>query len=147
MRQVWTLVVLFYLRGMLKDKVNSNNHRTEKDMGKKKKKFNVSHVRALCYTKTLITNKCTKGVLSSVLTHSYMFRPCWVIFRENSFVVVTPRLHFTVRGPARTAEGSCLQKQRSTQLAAHSHSTIKCNLGATITKKFSLNMTQQGRNM
>jgi hypothetical protein len=34
-------------------------------------------------TKTLVTNKCTKRVLSSIVTHSYMFRPCWVIFREN----------------------------------------------------------------
>jgi uncharacterized protein (UPF0276 family) len=33
------------------------------------------------YTKTLITNTCTKRVLSSVVTHSYMFRRCWVIFR------------------------------------------------------------------
>jgi hypothetical protein len=32
---------------------------------------------------TLITNKCTKRVLSSTVTHSYKFRPCWVIFREN----------------------------------------------------------------
>jgi hypothetical protein len=45
--------------------------------------FNVFHVRALYYTKTLITNKCTKRVLASIVTHSYMFRPCWVIFREN----------------------------------------------------------------
>jgi hypothetical protein len=46
-------------------------------------KFNVFHVRALYYTKTLITNKCTKRVLSSIVTHSYMFRPCWVIFGKN----------------------------------------------------------------
>jgi hypothetical protein len=45
--------------------------------------FNVFHVRALYYTKTLITNECTKRILSSIVTHSYMFRPCWVIFREN----------------------------------------------------------------
>jgi hypothetical protein len=38
--------------------------------------FNVFHLRALYYAKTLITNKCTKRVLSSILTHSYMFRPC-----------------------------------------------------------------------
>jgi hypothetical protein len=37
-------------------------------------------------TKTLITNKCTKRVLSSTVTHFYMFRPFWVIFRENFFV-------------------------------------------------------------
>jgi hypothetical protein len=42
---------------------------------------------------------------------------------------------------------SRLQKQRSTQSTAHSHSTIKCNLSVTITKKFSLKMNQQGRNM
>jgi hypothetical protein len=57
------------------------------------------------------------------------------------FVIVTLRLQ------AGTAEGSRLQKQRSTQLTAHSHSTIKCNLSVTITKKFSLKMTQQGQNM
>jgi hypothetical protein len=45
--------------------------------------FNVFHVRALYYTKTLITNKCTKRVLSSIVTHSYMFRPCCVIFRST----------------------------------------------------------------
>jgi hypothetical protein len=37
--------------------------------------FNVFHVCALYYTKTLITSKCTKRVLSSIVTHSYMFRP------------------------------------------------------------------------
>jgi hypothetical protein len=58
--------------------------------------FNVFHVRALYYTKTLITNKCTKRVLSSIVTHSYMFLPCWVIFRECIFVIVTLRLHFIV---------------------------------------------------
>jgi hypothetical protein len=46
-------------------------------------KFNVFHVRALYYTKTVVTKKCTKRVLTSIVTHSYMFRPCWVIFREN----------------------------------------------------------------
>jgi hypothetical protein len=60
-------------------------------------KFNVFHVRALYYTKTLITNKCTKRVISSIVTHSYMFRPWWVIFRENFFVIVTLRLHFIVQ--------------------------------------------------
>jgi hypothetical protein len=48
------------------------------------------------YTKTLITNKCTKRVLSSIVTHSYMFRPRWIIFRDNFFVIVTLRLHFIV---------------------------------------------------
>jgi hypothetical protein len=45
-------------------------------------KFNVFHVRALYYTKTLSPANAQR-VLSSVVTHSYMFRPCWVIFREN----------------------------------------------------------------
>jgi hypothetical protein len=39
-------------------------------------KSNMFHIRALSHTKTLITNKCTKRVLSSIVTHSYMFRPC-----------------------------------------------------------------------
>jgi hypothetical protein len=39
--------------------------------------------------KTLIINKYTKRVLSSIVTHSYMFRSCWVIFRENF------RYHYT----------------------------------------------------
>jgi hypothetical protein len=118
------------------------------------------HVRALYYTKTLITSKCTKRVLSSIVTHSYMFRPCWVIFRESFFVIVTPTLHFIVEweravdcvleawtlcGPG--LQNSRLQKQGSTQPIALSHSTIKCNLSVTITKRLSLKMTQQGRNM
>jgi hypothetical protein len=117
----------------------------------------VFHGRALYYTKTLITNKCTKRVLSSIVTHSYMFRPCWVIFMENIFVTVTLRLHFIVEwecavdcvlealtlcGPglhytavqARTADSSRLQKQPSTQSTAHSHSTIKSNLSVRVTK-------------
>jgi hypothetical protein len=45
----------------------------------------IRQVNAVCYvmSKTLIPNKCTKRVLLSIVTHSYMFRPCWVIFREN----------------------------------------------------------------
>jgi hypothetical protein len=39
--------------------------------------------------KTLNTNKCTKSFFSSIITHSYMFRPCWVIFGEKLSVVVT----------------------------------------------------------
>jgi hypothetical protein len=131
------------------------------------RRFNVFHVRALYHTKTLITNKCTKLVLSSIVAHSYMFRPCWVIFRENFFVIVTLRVHFMVEwecavdcvlctggvnslrsGSARrNRRGFMPRKQRSTQSTAHSHSTIKCNLSVTVTKKFSLKMTQQGRNM
>jgi hypothetical protein len=43
-------------------------------------------------------------------------------------------------------KSSRLQKQHSTQSTAHSHSTTRSNLSVTITKKFSLKMTQQGRN-
>jgi hypothetical protein len=75
------------------------------------------------------------------------------------FVIFTLRLHFIVEwdelltvycvleawtlcGPALhcpavqagTTENSRLQKQRSTQSTAHSHSTIKCNLSVTIIK-------------
>jgi hypothetical protein len=58
------------------------------------------------YTNINLTNKYTftkntnhqqmHRVLSSIVTHSYMFRPCWVIFRENFFVIITLRLHFIV---------------------------------------------------
>jgi hypothetical protein len=124
--------------------------------------FNVFHD----YTKTLIINKCTKRVLSSIVTHSYMFRPGWVIFRENLFVIVTLRLHFIVEwecavdcvlctggvnslrsGPAGRDHWEFTPPVHSTQSTAHSHWTIKCNLSVTITKRFSLKMTQQGRNM
>jgi hypothetical protein len=98
--------------------------------------------------KTLITNKCIKRVLSSIVTHSYMFRPCWVIFRENFFVIFTLRLHFTVewecavdcvlrsfwRRPAGRDHREFTPPVHSTQSTAHSHSTIKCNLSVTITK-------------
>jgi hypothetical protein len=30
-----------------------------------------------------------KEFFSSIITHSYIFRPCWVIFREKLSVVVT----------------------------------------------------------
>jgi hypothetical protein len=50
-------------------------------------------------------------------------------------------------GSKRVGESSRPQKQRSTQSTAHSHSTVKCNPSVKVTKKFSLKMTQQGRNM
>jgi hypothetical protein len=62
---------------------------------------------SLCSTQTLTTNKCTKRVLSSIVTVLQ----------------------------AGTADSSRLQKQRSTQSTAHSHSTIKCNLSVMVTKK------------
>jgi hypothetical protein len=104
--------------------------------------FNVFHVHALYYTKTLSTNKCTKRVLSSIVTHSYMFRPCWVMFREKFFVIVTLRLHFIVECEcAVDCVLRCFWRRElsvvpacSTQSTAHYHSTIKCNLSVTITK-------------
>jgi hypothetical protein len=30
-----------------------------------------------------------KEFFSLIITHSYMFRPCWVVFREKPSVVVT----------------------------------------------------------
>jgi hypothetical protein len=94
-----------------------------------------------------------------------MFRLCWVIFRDKFFVIFTLRLHFTVERECavdyalrsfRRSELSAVSACRpgpqrvhvsSTQSTAHSHSTVKCNLSVTITKNFSLKMTQQGRNM
>jgi hypothetical protein len=81
-------------------------------------------------TKTLITNKCTNRVLSSIVVHSYMFRPCWVIFRENC--VVFRGVNSLRSRPAGTAEFT--PPVHSTQSTAHYHSTIKCNLSVTITK-------------
>jgi hypothetical protein len=84
-------------------------------------------------TKTLITNKCTKKVLPSIVTHSYMFRPCWVIFREN-YPRSGPRPGPQRVHASKNNEGSSrLQKQRTTQSTAHSHSTVKCNLSITVT--------------
>jgi hypothetical protein len=80
-------------------------------------------------TETLITNKCKKRVLLSIVKHSYMFG-----------------LHCSAV-QAGTAGSSRLRKQRSTQSVEHSHSIIKCKLGVTITKKFSLKMNKQGRSM
>jgi uncharacterized Fe-S cluster protein YjdI len=91
------------------------------------KSFNVFHVRALYYTKTLITNKCTERIFTSVVTHSYMFRPCWVVFRENFSFPLPSAVRAWTAVQARTAESSRLKKQRSTQSTAHSHSTVKCN--------------------
>jgi hypothetical protein len=122
--------------------------------------------RILTYcTKTLITNKCTKRVLSSIVTHSYMFRLCWVIFKENFFVIVTLRLHFMVEWgravdcvlrcfwrrelfavpavQAGTADSSCLQYTVNSTLSLNYKVQPECNDN----KNFSLKMTQQGRNM
>jgi hypothetical protein len=112
-------------------------------------KRNVFHVCALYYTKTLITNKCTRRVLSSIVTHSYMFRPCWVIFRENLFVIVTPRLHLKLSenmlltvycvvfggvNSLRSGPAEFTPPVHSTQSTAHSHSTVKCNFSVITTE-------------
>jgi hypothetical protein len=97
----------------------------------------LSNLKQNLITKTLITNKCTKRVLSWIVTHSYMFRPCWVIFRENFLVIVTLTLHFIVEWECAV---DCVLRcfwrlhASSTQSTAYSHSTIKCNLSITITK-------------
>jgi hypothetical protein len=64
-----------------KERKKETNERTNKQTNKVILS-NAFHVRALYHTKTLIANKCTKKVLS-IVTRYYMFRPCWVIFREN----------------------------------------------------------------
>jgi hypothetical protein len=107
------------------------------------------------YTKTLITNKCTKRILSSIVTHSYMFWPCWVIFRENSFCYRYTKVAlyswvkmccwlctalfsevWTLRSrPAGRDRREFTPPVHSTQSTAHSHSTMKCNLSVTITKR------------
>jgi hypothetical protein len=50
--------------------------------------YQLTHGHGAYYTKALITNKCTKRALSSVVTHSYMFRPCWGILRENFLLLL-----------------------------------------------------------
>jgi hypothetical protein len=124
-------------------------------------KFNVLHVRALYYTKTLITNKMHNE--SFIINRNTLLQVSTLLghLQGELFVIVTLRLHFivewecavdcvleawTVCGPglqfslnctavqAGTTESSRLQKQRSTQSTAHSHSTIKSNLSVTITK-------------
>jgi hypothetical protein len=81
--------------------------------------FNVFHVRALYYTKTLITNKRTKRVLSSIVTRS----PTAHLWAPQMCSASRDHREFTPP-----------KKQRSTQSTAHSRSTIKCNLSVTITK-------------
>jgi hypothetical protein len=91
---------------------------------------------------SLIINCNTLLHVSTLLGH----------LQGERLVIVTLRLHFIVEWEcavdcvlctggvnsprqAGTAESSRLQKQRSTQSTAQSHSTIKCNLSVTITKR------------
>jgi hypothetical protein len=82
-------------------------------------------------------------VLSSIVTHSYMFRPCWVIFRKNFCYRYTKvALYSWVRMfcvlwtlcSASRDHREFTPPVHSTQSTAHSHSTTKCNLSVTITK-------------
>jgi hypothetical protein len=97
-----------------------------------------------------------KEFFSSIVTHSYMFRPCWVIFRKNFLlslhwgctlqlsenVLLTVycavfggvnslwsrlALHCSA-GPDRREFTPSVHSTNST---AHSHSTVKCNLSVT----------------
>jgi hypothetical protein len=58
-------------------------------------KFNVFHARALYYTKTLITNKCTKSftINRNTLLH---VSPMLDSLQGELFVILTLRLHFIV---------------------------------------------------
>jgi hypothetical protein len=110
--------------------------------------------------RTLITNKCTKRVfvncntflhVSTLLGHLQGELFCYRYTKVALYSWVRMCCCLYTGGvnclAVRTAEISRLQKQRSTQSTAHSHSTVKCNLSVRATKKFSLKMTQQGRNM
>jgi hypothetical protein len=57
--------------------------------------FNVFDVRALYYTKTLVTNKCTKRVLSLIVTLLHVSTLLGHLQGEI-FVIVTLRVHFIV---------------------------------------------------
>jgi hypothetical protein len=58
-------------------------------------KFNVFHVRALYYTKTIITNKCTKSF--TITCNTLLHVSTWLGHLQGElFVTVTLRLHFIV---------------------------------------------------
>jgi hypothetical protein len=69
---------------------------------------------------------CTMSTLNQSWKTSYVVSVCTHLlgYQLGSRVSLQPP----------TAESSGLQKQRSTQSTAHSHSTIKCNLSVTIRK-------------
>jgi hypothetical protein len=112
----------------------------------------VFHVRALYYTKTLITNKCTKRVF--IINRTTVLHVSTLLghLQGELFVIVTLRLHFIVEWECavdcvlrcfwrreRSVVPACRPgphgvQASSTQSTAHSHSTIKCNLSVTITK-------------
>jgi hypothetical protein len=73
-----------------------------------------------------------KNIARSLITNK-MHKESFII-NCNTLVHVLTLLGHLQGVQARTTESSRLQKQRSTQSTAHSHSAIKCNLSVTITK-------------
>jgi hypothetical protein len=114
--------------------------------------------------KTLITNKCTKSFfincntplhVSTLLGHlqeelsTVVTLRLPLYWRENVLLTVycvafggVNSLWSRLALPAGRDRREFTPPVHSTQSTAHSHSTIKCNLSVTITKKFSLKMTQ-----
>jgi hypothetical protein len=72
---------------------------------------------------------------TKVALYSWVRTCCWLCTGGVNSPRSRPALHCTAL-QAGTAGSSRLQKQRSTQSTACSHSTIKCNLSVTITKKW-----------
>jgi hypothetical protein len=89
------------------------------EKAKNAKNFNVFHVRALYYTKTLITNKCTKS----------FFINCNTLLHVSTLLV-----HLQGELSVLRCFLGASKKQSSTQSTAHSRSTIKCNLSVTATE-------------
>jgi hypothetical protein len=85
-------------------------------------KFNVFHVRALYYTKNIKHQRMHKGFFSSLVIHSYIFRPCWVILRENFL----PWLHYgcTLQLSCWLCTNKCTKVFSS--LVIHSHMFRPC---------------------
>jgi hypothetical protein len=91
--------------------------------------------------------------------HQQMHKESFVINRNRLLRVSTPLGHlqgelFCYRYTkvalmcSAGRDGGEFAPPKTTQYTVNStFSTIKCNLSVTITKKFSLKMTQQGRNM
>jgi hypothetical protein len=87
---------------------------------------------------------------SSIVTHSYMFRPYWVIFRENFLLSLHWRctlqlsenvlltVYCVVFGGVNSLRSrdhtEFTPPAHSTQSTAHSHSTVKCNPSVTVTE-------------
>jgi hypothetical protein len=82
----------------------------------------VFHVRALYYTKTLITNKCTKSFIIN----------CNTLLRVSTLLGhLQGELFILQAGPRPDRREFTVHNTQST---AHSHSVTKCNRSVTITK-------------